>query len=58
MDLEKELKELNPYEASEEMLRVYIQNPKLYKKINLKKQEDIAVLDKLLKLRIGTFHIL
>mgnify|MGYP005782499947 FL=1 len=30
LDLEKELKELNPYEASEEMLRVYIQNPKLF----------------------------
>ena len=55
---EEELKRLNPYGADMELLKVYIQNPKLYEKIDLTKKESIRILEGIVKLRKGKFHIL
>lgn len=54
----KKIDELNPYHADEEMLTVYIQNPKLYERIDLKKEKDIRVLEGILNFRMNKFHVL
>jgi len=58
MKKEEELKRLNPYGADMELLKVYIQNPKLYGKIDLTKKKSIKILEGIVKLRKGKFHIL
>ena len=54
----KKFDELNPYNVDEEMLTVYIQNPKLYERIDLKKEKDIRVLKGILNFRMNKFHVL
>lgn len=43
---------------SGEQLLVYIQNPKLYSRINLTKEKDVKILDGIMKLQKNLFHIL
>lgn len=51
------LKKLNPYNVDGEKLLVFIQNPKLYDKIDLTKQSSIRILDGILKFRKNRFHV-
>lgn len=52
------LEKLNPYHIDKEMITVYIQNPKLYKKIDLKEQSSVRMLQGVLKMRMNRYHIL
>lgn len=58
IDQEQVLKRLNPYALNMELLTVYIQNPILYKKVDLRSKESSKLLTGILKLRKGKFHIL
>ena len=51
------LKEINPYDISGDKLLVFIQNPKLYKKVDLTKKSSVRILDGILKIRKNTFHV-
>lgn len=51
------LKEINPFNISGDQLLVYIQNPKLYKKVDLTKKSAVRILDGILKIRKNTFHV-
>ena len=54
---EKILKEINPFDISGEQLLVFIQNPKLYPKVDLTKKSSLRILDGIMKIRKNRFHV-
>jgi len=58
LDFEAELKRLNPFKIEREMLIVYIQNPKLYDRIDLRRKESIKILERMTQLQRNKFHII
>lgn len=52
------LKEMNPHNISDELLMTYVEHPRLYSKIDIRKEADIRLLEGVSKLRRSRFHML
>lgn len=52
------LEEMNPFHLSDELLTVYIEHPRLYNKIDIRKEKDVLLLKRISQLRMSRFHML